>query len=124
MPAWLKKTGALQGSLINHLVGLPCTVMIILLAGAVAPNLSGGAAPRAWVYLGGALGVIIVPLTNLAVPKMTAFRLTILTFVGQVFSGVLLDLLLGTDISGASFLGGILIVLGARCKSDPGKKTG
>lgn len=68
--------------------------------------------------------MIIVPLTNLAVPKMTAFRLTILTFVGQVFSGVLLDLLLGTDISGASFLGGILIVLGLAVNPIPERKTG
>ncbi len=118
-----EKTGALQGSLINHLVGLPCTIIIALRAGELTPNLSG-VATRPWIYLGGVLGVVIVLLNNLTVPKVTAFRLTLLTFVGQVFTGVFFDLLLGADISSVSFLGGVIIVAGLAVNLVVERRTG
>ena len=108
-----EKTGALRGSLVNHLVGLPITVLLALLFAGETP-FSFGAADglRPWIYGGGALGVLVVLLCNVTVPRISAFTLTVLTFVGQVFAGIGLDVLAGESYSDASFAGGLLIALG------------
>ena len=85
-----EKTGALQGSLVNHLTGLPITVGLALAAAAISGTpvtASAGGSFRLWIYLGGALGVIVVMLLNITVPKIPGFQLTLLVFVGQVFTG-------------------------------------
>ena len=107
-----QQIGALQGSLINHLAGLPVTVIIVLLTapGHLVP--APAASLPAWIYLGGAFGVVTVLLCNITVPKVSAFRLTVLTFIGQFFTGICLDLFAGKNHSDTSFAGGIIIALG------------
>ena len=90
-----EKTGALQGSLVNHLTGLPITVGLALAAAAIS-----------------ALGVIVVMLLNITVPKIPGFQLTLLVFVGQVFTGILLDSAAGSYHTGTSLWGGIIIAAG------------
>lgn len=108
-----EQTGALRGSLVNHLVGLPISVVLaLLLGGANAFVPAAGVVIRPWMYLGGALGVLLVLLCNMAVPRISAFRMTLLAFVGQVFTGILLDALFGVGYSEASFIGGVCIALG------------
>lgn len=105
--------GALPGSFINHLVGLPCTIVIMLLVdhGTLAGQLS--VAPAAWwVYCGGMMGVVSVALYNVVVPKVPAFELTLLTFVAQVFAGLAIDLLFGNGYSAVTFWGGMLVAAG------------
>ncbi len=54
--------------------------------------------------------VAVVLLCNLTVPRVSASRLTLLTFVGQAFTGIMLDLIIGDNFS--SFVGGIVIISG------------
>ena len=104
--------GALQGSFVNHLVGLPVTVVLWLLQGGI-PVLAGmTASPRLWIYGGGMLGVTVVLLFNTIVPKMQAFHLTLLSFAGQIAAGFLIDLLCGTASDSASLLGGGIVSTG------------
>lgn len=106
-----KKIGASNGSLVNHLVGLPVTIVAALLAGQFSTSISISTS-QPWIYFGGVFGVLIVLLSNLMVPKMSAFRMSLLIFVGQTFSGVILDLVLGKGYSSASFTGGLIIIIG------------
>lgn len=107
------KVGALSGSLVNHMAGLPVTVVICLLAGETMKPVSGsGLAAHPFIYTGGMMGVIVVMLCNLTVPRLPAFRLTMLTFVGQIFTGVLLDVAAGKGRVDASFAGGLMIAAG------------
>ncbi len=106
-----EKTGALRGSLVNHLIGLPVTIIVALLARQVSP-VSSISTFHPWIYFGGILGVAVVLLCNFTVPRVSAFHLTLLTFVGQMFTGILLDLILRDNFSNASFVGGIVIVSG------------
>lgn len=108
-----EKTGALGGSFINHLVGLPITVMLALIV-TKGRMFSGAAnvACKPWAFLGGVLGVALVLLCNLAVLRVSAFRMTLFGFVGQVFTGILIDILFGGGYAQASFYGGIIIALG------------
>lgn len=107
------RIGALQGSFVNHIVGLPVSAAVLLLAGGQRALFAPAApAPGAWAYFGGALGVLVVLLFNVIVPRVSAFRLTLLSFVGQVFAGVALDLLTARGFSRATFFGGLLVAAG------------
>ncbi len=104
------ETGALNGSLINHLAGLPVCIFLLLLFQKTVWITPTEITP--WMYLGGAFGVITVLLFNIVVPTVSAFRLTLLSFIGQVFMGAGLDLFLGQTQLDASFTGGIIIAAG------------
>ena len=106
-------TGALRSSLIAHLVGLPVTILIAVLLVRENPLERVAAMPfRPWIYIGGAMGVFVILLCNLTVPKISAYQLTVLTFVGQIFTGILLDLFIGNDNQNATFWGGLIIAFG------------
>lgn len=108
-----EQIGPLRGSLVNHLVGLPITVVLALIAAinnGAGNNADYGFIP--WIYCGGVLGVVTVLLTNIVVPKVPAFRLTSLSFVGQVLTGILLDMFWGNGYSDATLTGGILVAIG------------
>lgn len=104
------KTSPLVGSFMNHLVGLPiCIVLALCFQGQVWAIAEG---TKPWMYLGGILGVVTVLLFNITVPKVSAFHLTLLSFIGQIFAGIALDLALGLEYSTSTFAGGLVIAAG------------
>lgn len=108
-----KDIGALEGSFMNHLTGLIVSTLILFLFG--QKELIGGINLQAVspiMFTGGALGVICVLLYNIVVPKIAAFHVTLLTFIGQVFMGLILDILMENEFSYRTIWGGILISLG------------
>ena len=68
--------------------------------------------PDVYIYFGGILGACIVLISNMTVAKISAFYLTLLVFVGQVFSGVLIDMLISREFSPRNLIGGILVAVG------------
>ncbi len=105
--------GAMPGSFINHLVGLPITLLLVLLMpGNDISLLVQRPSPHLWIYLGGLCGLLIVFLMNITVPKLPAFRLTLLAFVGQVFVGIVIDLIIKHDYSSVNFYGGLIVAVG------------
>lgn len=100
-------------SFINHLTELPTAVIVLFLLGRseLSALTSIPSAPW-WAYLGGILGVTVVILNCLAAPKVSAFQLAILIFVGQIFTGLALDKLMQIDCSVQSLIGGILVSAG------------
>lgn len=108
-----EKIGPMNGSLVNHLMGLPVTLVLATLVGESldAGSLSSSASP-VWLYFGGIFGVLLVYVTNIVVPKISAFQVTILAFIGQIFTGIFLDQLFAREVSSASFRGGLVISLG------------
>lgn len=105
-----ERTGALEGSFVNHLVGGVFAFLVFLLWG--RGEGIPAAMPPLWCYLGGTLGVLTVLLFNVIVPHMTAFRMTIVTFVGQIFSSLLVDVLSGGKGDAETLLAGLVIALG------------
>jgi len=105
--------GAMPGSFINHLVGLPFTLVLALaMPGNDMTNLTQRPDPQFWIYLGGVLGVLVVFVMNITVPKISSFRLTLLAFVGQVFVGIAIDLIVKHDFSHVTFYGGLIVAAG------------
>ena len=108
-----KSTGAVSGAFINHLVGVPTGLVVLLLLGKGEPSIASCISLIPWwAYLGGIVGVIVVILTNYAVPKISAFQATLLIFVGQMFAGIIIDTLTGVAQSKQLLLGVSLISAG------------
>jgi len=107
------RIGALRGSLMNHLTGLPITILLACVVFLTRGTASFSVRPfPLWVLTGGILGVMVVVLCNLTVPHVAAFRLTMITFVSQMMTGVLLDLILGKGSVDPTFWGGLVIAAG------------
>lgn len=106
------RTSAAGSTFTNHWVGLVGSVLLMLVA---EPDIMGclqGAAAPVWAFGGGIIAVGMITLWNIAGPKVSAFRLTLLSFVGQVFMGIVIDLLIGNGFSKQIFIGGVFVVIG------------
>lgn len=118
------RTSPLGSSFTNHWVGLIGSVVLLLVA---QPNFIGGLQVSDvpwWAYIGGAWGVAMVMLWNIAGLKVSAFRLTLLSFIGQVFAGIALDLLVGNGFSRQTFIGGSFVVAGVLLNMLADRKKG
>lgn len=106
-------TGISSSTFFNYLIGLAVAIPVMLLIGRnepfmIQPNFS----LDIYIYLGGILGVAVVWLSNIIVSKISAFYMTLFLFIGQVFSGLLLDTLISGVFSCRNFLAGILVSAG------------
>ncbi len=106
------RTSAAGSTFTNHWVGLVGSVLLMLVA---EPDIMGCLQVTGvplWAYCGGLIAVGMITLWNVAGPKVSAFRLTLLSFVGQVFMGIAIDLLIGNGFSKQIFIGGVFVVAG------------
>lgn len=104
-----EEIGLFQGVFINYALGLVVSTTILLF------NLKtitvSGNIPW-WAYLGGVLGVSIVAISNILIPKIPTIYTTLLIFIGQLFTGMIIDLLTSVDVSKGKVIGGVLILAG------------
>lgn len=63
------------------------------------------------LYLGGALGAAGILLSNVVTPRLPALQMSVIVFVGQVFSGMVIDGLSGRFSAGI-LVGGLLVAAG------------
>lgn len=96
----------------NYVVGLLVSVLAFLLLGGNEALFPFTISPVWYIYLGGILGVGVVLLSNITVVKVSAFYLTLLIFVGQVFSGILIDAIISQELSARNLIGGVLVGAG------------
>jgi len=98
----------------NFFIGLIVALCVYLLFGRSEPgfteiiNLSSS-----WfLYLGGALGVFIIAISNMVVVKISAFYLSLFIFTGQVAAGIAIDFLLIGEISHHILIGSTFVAAG------------
>ncbi len=117
------RIGMLQGILINYLVGLIFSMIFMLLNLNLA-NFSTETFSYIpfWAYLGGVIGIIGIYINNIVLPRIGAIYATLLIFIGQLFMGMTIDLLIGNSISKGKIIGGILILGGMVYNSYIDKK--
>jgi len=97
----------------NYFVGLLFSLPIFFIfATGEASFLSFRPANDWFLYIGGFIGVFVIMLNNIVALKIPAFYLTLLIFIGQVFTGILIDALLAGAFSLPIFLGGLFISAG------------
>ncbi|GMQ57339.1 hypothetical protein AN1V17_17340 [Vallitalea sediminicola] len=108
------KVGLIQSSITNYLVGLICSIIFYLILNRFVFDFSFnklGDFPFYYI-LGGAIGSIIICLNNLLINKISAVYVTILIFLGQMITGILIDYINFGIFSTGKVIGGLLIVVG------------
>ncbi|MCL2589055.1 MAG: DMT family transporter [Oscillospiraceae bacterium] len=96
----------------NYIVGLLVALPIFWFFGREDARFCFAFASSWYLYTGGLLGVVLILMSNVLVLKIAAFYLTLLIFIGQVFTGILIDAVLDGAFSPQIFLGGILVAAG------------
>ncbi|NLX83967.1 MAG: DMT family transporter [Clostridiales bacterium] len=104
-----RKSSVTNATLVNYLVGLIGASLLSLFLGIKTPiDLTGPFTN----YLGGAVGTVIVIISNFVVGKIASFYMTLTLFVGQVTAGLLLDMMLQGSFPVRIALGGLFVLLG------------
>lgn len=108
-----KKIGVLQGTFINYVVGLIGISMVLLIKeGGINVSMNKIYGIPAWVYLGGVIGVMVVSISNVVIPKIPAIYSTLLIFIGQIVTGIVIDFITADTVSKGKIIGSILILGG------------
>lgn len=104
-------SGLLGSTLINYTTGLAGSlVLLAFMGGLPSPALALNGPFH--IYLGGLLGGVIVLISSFCVGKIPSFYMTLALFVGQVFAGLLLDMLLAQSFPMNNFIGGLFVLGG------------
>jgi transporter family-2 protein len=106
------RTSVVNSTFFNYLMGLLMTALLYALMGNGMTGLAQSTGGPLYIYLGGALGVIIVLMSNFIVGKIPSFYMTLALFVGQVMAGLLLDMALSGAFSARNLLGGLFVLAG------------
>lgn len=108
-----KIIGIFQGTFLNYVIGLIFSLMFLFISKETIQisNLQLKSIPL-WAYLGGLVGVLVILLSSYVTPKISAFYLTLLIFIGQLFFGIIIDFFTLEKLSLGKIIGGILVLCG------------
>ncbi len=107
-----EKTNTTISTAYTYIIGLLGSALALLVFGGGELSM-GLTLPSNWVlYIGGAVGTLTVFLSMICVSKVPAYTLSALIFVGQVFSGIILDSFLIGEVAIITLVGGIIVTLG------------
>lgn len=106
------KIGLLEGTFFNYIVGIFFSVIFLLISNDFLKLSTNYKSAPVWAFFGGILGVIVVAVSNLVTPKISAFYLTLIMFIGQLFTGIVIDYFAQGLISLGKTIGGVLVILG------------
>lgn len=102
-------TSAMHSSYWNHVVGLTFITLIGLAAGSLFAG-DPWAAPW-WAYLGGPIGFVFIAASSWAVTRIGAAQTALLIIAGQMISGVVVDIALGTAGDTLARITGVALIL-------------
>ncbi len=107
-----QKIGIVNDVFINFFVGLLSSILLMLLFKNNIFEISDLLSIPSYYYLGGLIGLIVICLSNIIVPKIQAAYLVILAFIGQILTSALIDYLFFDLFSKGKIVGGLLILIG------------
>ncbi|MBP3888309.1 MAG: DMT family transporter [Cellulosilyticum sp.] len=108
-----EKIGLFQSTFFNYLTGFLGSLVLVVISGETFALFAPASYQGSWwAYIGGAVGVGVITLSSYLSSKISAFYLTLLLFVGQLFGGMVLDYFVSGDFSIQKVIGGILVVAG------------
>lgn len=108
-----ERIGIFQSTLYNYITGLFVSVLFAVFSRETIAlkGLEFGNVPF-WAYLGGFIGVITIVLSSYLTPRISALYLTLLLFIGQLFTGIIIDFFNTGDFSWSKLIGGIFVLAG------------
>lgn len=105
--------GVYQSTFFNYIFGLAGSFILLTISGEAFKLFTASSYSAPWiVYTGGLVGVAVVSLQVFLSSKVSSFYLTLLLFVGQLFTGIIIDYFSTVKISIYQVIGGILVVVG------------
>ncbi len=107
------ETSLITSTFYNFLIGFVVSLMALLLLGRKELNLLPvSISTKGWIYIGGIVGILVVLILNYTVTNIPAFYMTLLIFTGQLFTGIILDVLISHSFSAKQMLGGAFVAFG------------
>ncbi|AOR23422.1 DMT family transporter [Clostridium taeniosporum] len=106
-----EKIGLIESSYFNYFTGSITSIIFFFIMKEKFVFTSLNNIPF-YAYLGGFLGVSIVILNSVVTPKMSAFYVTLLIFVAQLFTGIALDWLIFKQFPLNKIIGGLIVIIG------------
>ncbi|WP_027631743.1 DMT family transporter [Clostridium hydrogeniformans] len=107
------RIGLFQGTFFNYITGLTVSFLFLLISKEqLFLSSSTLSSIPSLAYLGGIVGVMVVGMSSFINHKISAFYLTLIIFIGQLFSGIIIDYYTLGSLSLGKILGGSLVVLG------------
>ncbi|BCJ99277.1 DMT family transporter [Anaerocolumna chitinilytica] len=107
-----EKIGTVQATVINYVVGIFFSIIFLVLLNRGLTFTAPSHSIPLWAYFGGILGVAIIMISNYTTPRVPAFYLTLLVFLGQLAVGILIDWLVSKDFSPYKLVGSLFVVAG------------
>lgn len=102
------KTNIYTSVFFNFVIGLTTSIPVFLLLGRGEPMVTNfSLCPDVYMYLGGMMGVTLVFISNITILKISVFYMTLFIFIGQIFSGIVIDTILTQSFSILNVIGGI-----------------
>lgn len=99
--------------LANYLTGTIGAFLVFLIGGGRIPTFDRPLSLRdAPAFLGGFFGILVVGLSAFLVPRLPAYILTLAIFLGQLFSGMIVDLVRDGRTPIGKIVGFVLIFSG------------
>ena len=107
------KIGVYQSTFFNYVFGLSGSLILLIVSGETFKLFAPSSYSAPWItYTGGLVGVAVVSLQVFLSSKVSSFYLTLLLFVGQLFTGIIIDCLSTGNLSIYQVIGGILVIVG------------
>lgn len=105
-----EKIGLFEGASLNYIAGL---IFSMILAFFYKDQfINGFFNVPTWAYLGGLFGVGVIVLSSYLTKRVSSFYLTLLIFLGQLITGMVIDYFVIGHVALAKILGGGLVVVG------------
>jgi transporter family-2 protein len=101
--------GTRQSTLVNFTAGLIVSIILYFMFQETTFKL---VSLPIWAYFGGLMGIFIVIISNIVIPKIPTVYTTLLIFIGQLLTGVLIDFIQFRELSLYKFVGVMLITAG------------
>lgn len=99
-----KKIGLIQSTIIHYIGGLIGGVFILIgMGSASAPSIIDLSKMPLYIFLGGIMGVIVVYISNIVIPKIPVVYSTLLMFSGQMICAIIIDTIIIGEFSLKSF---------------------
>lgn len=83
-----KYTGTKKSTFINFLMGLVFSLLLLILFDTTDFKLIS---VPIWAYFGGFMGILIVLMSNVIIPKIPTIYTTLLIFIGQLMTALAID---------------------------------
>jgi transporter family-2 protein len=106
-----EKVGLIQSSFFNYFTGLLSALLLFAIMKS-SVTLHDFFSIPSWAYLGGILGIAIVILSSVVTPKMSSFYITLIIFIGQLFTGIIIDCITTRTIPFTKIIGGLFVIVG------------